>query len=110
MDIAPSWYTYLDSPLIAGIAIAATLLTRREFGAVCLPSPNAVAAALGMTLDLILDAYFLFTGFVRLWIADDEDKFNYSLLLSTAVSLFAWHMVFRSNSLLIIKGFTSVAI
>ena len=75
------------------ISIVAAALVQREFGVVCLPAPNIVAAAIGMALDLLLDVYLIFRA-LKLFSKSDEDNQQIEfVVLVSSIALLAWHFV-----------------
>jgi hypothetical protein len=60
---------------------------------VCLPAPNIAAAAVGMTLDLLLDIYIVFCAF-KLFSKSEEDSQQIEfVVLVSSIALLVWHFV-----------------
>jgi len=88
--------TESEVKLIIAIGIAATVLVQRDNGVVCLPAPNVVAAALGITLDLMLDIFILYRA-VSFFLSEETDtQPKEVVVLVSSVALVAWHFVYSS--------------
>ena len=82
--------------LILAIGIAATVLVQRDNGVVCLPAPNVATAALGMTLDLMLDIFLLYRTITLLIRGEEDERSNEVVVLISSVALVSWHFVYPS--------------
>jgi len=83
--------------LVVGIVQAA--LVRREGGVVCLPAPNIVPAAIGMTLDLGLDIFLIYRA-IRLFLKSEEDqKYVEMIVVASTAVMSIWHFVYLINFL-----------
>jgi hypothetical protein len=88
------------------IGIVSAALVQAELGVVCLPAPNVVLAALGMTLDLILDIYLVFRAFRLLARAEEDTQGAEFTVLISSVALLAWHFVYPSIVWLILEFYS----
>jgi hypothetical protein len=86
-------YTCLRYLLTVVIGIVSAALVENEVGVVCLLGPNIIPAALGMSLDIILDFYLVLRAFRLLIKADEDSQAPEFVVLMSSIALFAWHLV-----------------
>src|SRR5271154_1743526 len=95
-------YAFLRYVLTLAIGIVSAFVVENEVGVVCLLGPNIVPAALGMSLDIILDFYLVLRAFRLLVKADEDSQAPEFVVLMLSIALFAWHLVrpfnFSANS------------
>lgn len=78
--------------LVVGIIQAA--LVRREGGVVCLPAPNIVPSAIGMTLDLGLDLFLIYRA-IRLFLKSEQDQRHVeTIVVASTAAISIWHFVY----------------
>lgn len=86
-------YAFLLYVLTVAIGIVSAVLVENEVGVVCLLGPNILPAALGMSLDIILDFYLVLRAFRLLAKADEDSQAPEFVVLMSSIALFAWHLV-----------------
>jgi hypothetical protein len=88
----------MEIGLIEGIGVAAVVLVGREFGFICLPKFNIIPAALGMTVDVLLDIFLLARTGMLFIKRDTANNGNEAMLLLSSLALFVWNMVTSINA------------
>lgn len=101
-------YPPSSSGLIVAIGILSAALVQSESGAVCLPAPNIVPAAVGIALDLIIDLYLVFQALKFLVKADEDSNATEFVVLISSVALLAWHFVQPLITELILEFYSDV--